>query len=87
MVEYQHPGQDVEDHADDPPAGLYEQQDPNQRDLNLRGQFVTDEEGRYSLYCLRPTPYPVRVLPVHADLTWQTLKHPRFPTMVPLESS
>ncbi|KAM0710040.1 hypothetical protein Q7P35_002402 [Cladosporium inversicolor] len=39
--------------------GLYEQQDPNQKDLNLRGQFVTDEEGNYSLYCLRPTPYPV----------------------------
>lgn len=43
-------------------AGLYEQQDPDQRDLNLRGQFVTDEEGRYSLYCLRPTPYPVSVV-------------------------
>jgi len=39
--------------------GLYEQQDANQRDLNLRGQFVTDAEGKYSLYCLRPTPYPV----------------------------
>ncbi|KAL1582554.1 hypothetical protein WHR41_08700 [Cladosporium halotolerans] len=39
--------------------GLYEQQDPNQRDLNLRGKYVTDDEGRYSLYCLRPTPYPV----------------------------
>lgn len=26
---------------------------------NLRGKFVTDSEGRYSLYCLRPTPYPV----------------------------
>jgi len=40
-------------------AGLYEQQDPDQRDLNLRGQFVTDEDGKYSFYCLRPTPYPV----------------------------
>lgn len=40
-------------------VGLYEQQDPNQRDLNLRGKYVTDDEGRYSLYCLRPTPYPV----------------------------
>lgn len=42
--------------------GLYEQQDHEQRDLNLRGQFVTDEEGKYSLYCLRPTPYPVSVI-------------------------
>jgi catechol 1,2-dioxygenase len=39
--------------------GLYEQQDPDQQDLNLRGKFITDAEGRYSFYCLRPTPYPV----------------------------
>ncbi|KAL8415195.1 hypothetical protein RB594_006145 [Gaeumannomyces avenae] len=39
--------------------GLYEQQDPNQRDHNLRGVFTTDKQGRYSFYCLRPTPYPV----------------------------
>lgn len=40
-------------------TGLYEQQDPDQQDLNLRGKFVTDDQGRYALYCLRPTPYPV----------------------------
>lgn len=45
-------------------TGLYEQQDPKQRDLNLRGQFVTDAQGKYSLYCLRPTPYPVSILRV-----------------------
>jgi catechol 1,2-dioxygenase len=39
--------------------GLYEQQDPDQQDLNLRGKFITDAEGRYSFYCLRPTPYPI----------------------------
>ncbi|KAB8278290.1 Intradiol ring-cleavage dioxygenase [Aspergillus minisclerotigenes] len=39
--------------------GLYEQQDPKQEEFNLRGKFKTDEEGRYSFYCLRPTPYPV----------------------------
>jgi len=39
--------------------GLYEQQDPVQKDHNLRGKFLTDAEGRYALYCLRPTPYPV----------------------------
>jgi catechol 1,2-dioxygenase len=42
--------------------GLYEQQDPDQKDLNLRGKFITDENGRYALYCLRPTPYPVSLL-------------------------
>ncbi|KAI9371657.1 Intradiol ring-cleavage dioxygenase [Aspergillus egyptiacus] len=39
--------------------GLYEQQDPEQEEFNLRGKFRTDSEGRYSFYCLRPTPYPV----------------------------
>ena len=39
--------------------GLYEQQDPNQVEHNLRGKFKTDEEGRYYWYCLRPTPYPI----------------------------
>ncbi|ERF73552.1 hypothetical protein EPUS_08759 [Endocarpon pusillum Z07020] len=39
--------------------GLYEQQDPNQQDCNLRGKFQTDEDGEYAFYCVRPTPYPV----------------------------
>ncbi|KAL5869302.1 hypothetical protein ACKVWC_010048 [Pyricularia oryzae] len=39
--------------------GLYEQQDPDQADFNLRGKFTTDENGYYGLYCLRPVPYPV----------------------------
>ncbi len=41
------------------PNGLYEQQDPNQVDFNLRGRFTTGQDGRYSFYCLRPTPYPI----------------------------
>lgn len=40
-------------------VGLYEQQDADQPDHNLRGVFKTDEDGRYGFYCLRPTPYPV----------------------------
>ncbi|KAJ5786311.1 uncharacterized protein N7503_011523 [Penicillium pulvis] len=39
--------------------GLYEQQDPEQTEFNLRGKFKTDADGRYYFYCLRPTPYPV----------------------------
>ncbi|PKS10250.1 hypothetical protein jhhlp_002000 [Lomentospora prolificans] len=41
------------------PNGMYEQQDPDQPEFNLRGRFRTDTSGRYSLYCLRPAPYPV----------------------------
>ena len=39
--------------------GLYEQQDKNQVDCNLRGKFKTDSNGNYGFYCLRPTPYPI----------------------------
>ncbi|KAB5570144.1 Intradiol ring-cleavage dioxygenase [Coniochaeta sp. 2T2.1] len=41
------------------PNGLYEQQDPHQPDMNLRGRFTTDSEGNFSFYCLRAVPYPI----------------------------
>lgn len=41
------------------PNGLYEQQDENQVDFNLRGRFTTGKDGQYSFYCLRPTSYPI----------------------------
>jgi catechol 1,2-dioxygenase len=41
------------------PNGLYEQQDPEQPEMNLRGRFTTGKDGRYSFYCLRPVPYPI----------------------------
>ncbi|KAK4186532.1 catechol 1,2-dioxygenase [Podospora australis] len=41
------------------PNGLYEQQDSSQPEMNFRGRFTTDEDGRYSLYALRPVPYPI----------------------------
>jgi catechol 1,2-dioxygenase len=46
------------DLANDDP-GLYEQQDENQVDCNLRGKFMTDNKGEYAFYCLKPTPYPI----------------------------
>lgn len=39
--------------------GLYDQQDPNQPDGNMRGIFTSDSEGRYNFYCIKPVPYPV----------------------------
>jgi catechol 1,2-dioxygenase len=41
------------------PNGLYEQQDPDQPDMNLRGRFTTGKDGKYNFYCLRPVPYPI----------------------------
>lgn len=39
--------------------GLYEQQDPEQAEWNLRGKFTSSEEGYYGAYCIRPVPYPI----------------------------
>jgi catechol 1,2-dioxygenase len=37
--------------------GLYENQDKNQPDYNLRGRFQADEAGTFRLVALLPTPY------------------------------
>jgi catechol 1,2-dioxygenase len=39
--------------------GLYEQQDPTQPEMNLRGRFRTDAEGRYRFVTVRPSSYPI----------------------------
>jgi catechol 1,2-dioxygenase len=41
--------------------GLYENQDKNQPDYNLRGRFRADESGTFELMALLPTPYPVPI--------------------------
>jgi catechol 1,2-dioxygenase len=41
------------------PNGMYEQQDADQPDFNLRGRFTTGPDGTYNFYCLRPTSYPI----------------------------
>lgn len=44
---------------EDAPNGLYEQQDPDQPEYNLRGRFETDENGQYEFVAIRPVPYPI----------------------------
>jgi catechol 1,2-dioxygenase len=44
---------------EDAPNGLYEQQDPDQPDYNLRGRFLTDANGEYEFVGVRPAPYPI----------------------------
>ncbi|MCW5683201.1 MAG: catechol 1,2-dioxygenase [Pseudolabrys sp.] len=43
------------------PEGLYEQQDETQADMNLRGKFMTDAEGRFGFRSVRPAGYPIPV--------------------------
>ena len=41
------------------PNGLYETQDPDQPDFNLRGKLRTDAEGRYAFHTVKPVTYPI----------------------------
>ncbi len=41
------------------PDGLYDVQDAAQPDMNLRGIFRTDDDGRYWFVTVKPAPYPI----------------------------
>jgi catechol 1,2-dioxygenase len=41
------------------PVGLYENQDPDQADMNLRGKFTTNAAGKFSFRSVKPAGYPV----------------------------
>ncbi len=43
------------------PVGLYEQQDPEQATMNLRGMLTTDDEGRFWFKTVKPAGYPLPV--------------------------
>jgi hydroxyquinol 1,2-dioxygenase len=41
--------------------GYYENQDPGQADMNLRGRFFTDERGHIAFRTIKPAGYPIPV--------------------------
>ncbi|OGA57678.1 MAG: catechol 1,2-dioxygenase [Betaproteobacteria bacterium RIFCSPLOWO2_12_FULL_65_14] len=41
------------------PVGLYENQDPAQAEMNLRGKFTTEADGSFSFRTVKPAGYPV----------------------------
>jgi catechol 1,2-dioxygenase len=41
--------------------GLYENQDPKQADMNLRGKFRTDADGHMSFRSIKPAGYPIPI--------------------------
>jgi hydroxyquinol 1,2-dioxygenase len=43
------------------PEGFYENQDPQQANMNLRGKFKTDEGGHISFRTVKPAGYPIPV--------------------------
>jgi catechol 1,2-dioxygenase len=41
--------------------GLYENQDPTQADMNLRGKFTSDAQGKISFRSIKPAGYPIPI--------------------------
>nr|WP_282572082.1 dioxygenase [Roseomonas acroporae] len=61
------------------PTGMYENQDAAQAEMNLRGQFVTDAEGRFRFVSVKPAGYPVPTDGPTGDLLRAQRRHPFRP--------
>lgn len=61
------------------PVGLYENQDEQQPDMNLRGRFRTDARGDFYFQSVRPAGYPVPVDGPCGDLLRAQKRHPFRP--------
>lgn len=61
------------------PAGFYENQDPEQVDMNLRGKFATDADGRFWFRTIRMSGYPVPTNGVVGRLLAAQNRHPYRP--------
>lgn len=61
------------------PVGLYENQDEQQPDMNLRGRFRTDAQGDFYFQSVRPAGYPVPVDGPCGDLLRAQKRHPFRP--------
>ena len=61
------------------PVGLYENQDPRQENMNLRGKFRADAWGRFHFRSVRPAGYPVPTDGPVGDLLARQNRHPYRP--------
>jgi catechol 1,2-dioxygenase len=61
------------------PIGLYENQDEAQVDMNLRGKFTTDAEGRFWFRSVLPAGYPVPTHGPSGGLLRAQNRHPFRP--------
>lgn len=58
-------------------TGFYAVQQPDvQPPTNLRGRYLTDEQGRYEVRCVRPVPYPIPDDGPVGSLLRETGRHP-----------
>lgn len=61
------------------PVGKYENQDDTQADMNLRGKFTTDSEGKFSFRSVKPAGYPVPTDGPVGELLRAQKRHPYRP--------
>lgn len=61
------------------PSGMYENQDAGQADMNLRGVFETDADGRFRFRSVKPAGYPVPTHGPTGDMLAAQLRHPYRP--------
>lgn len=64
------------------PVGLYENQDPEQPDHNLRGRFETDAQGRFHFRTVRPKGYPVPTDGPCGEMLRAQVRHPYRPAHI-----
>ncbi len=57
------------------PEGLYENQDANQAEMNLRGRFLSDQNGRFNFRSVKPAGYPIPVDGPVGELVRVTRRH------------
>jgi catechol 1,2-dioxygenase len=61
------------------PVGLYENQDPEQAEMNLRGKFTTDAQGRFWFRSVMMAGYPIPTDGVVGRLLRTQQRHPYRP--------
>jgi catechol 1,2-dioxygenase len=61
------------------PVGLYENQDPEQAEMNLRGKFTSDADGRFWFRSVMMTGYPIPTDGVVGRLLKLQNRHPYRP--------
>jgi hydroxyquinol 1,2-dioxygenase len=66
------------------PEGYYENQDPVQADMNLRGKFISDSEGHINFRSVKPSGYPIPVDGPVGDLLRALGRHNMRPAHVHL---
>jgi len=57
------------------PEGFYEQQDPKQAHMNLRGKFTTGADGAFGFRSVKPAGYPIPIDGPAGDFVRATQRH------------